>query len=278
MKIETPAEKVLYCTLRIETEGQEPDQVRAGTAFIFSLTDSEQEPFPCIITNKHVVHGAQRGHFFFTVKKQGKPKMGKRIDIRMDNFEAQWYGHPDPDIDVAAMPLGPLVRETQQAGTEIFWSYLDQKLIPTKDQLDELDVIEEVMFVGYPNGIYDRANLLPVFRRGITATPLQIDHDDKPVFLVDASVFPGSSGSPVLIYNLGGYQTRKGLHAGGRFFFLGVIASVVYRHETGTLEFVSAPANKVPVVRTKEMIDLGIVFKASAVVETVEGLLAILES
>ena len=132
--------------------------------------------------------------------------------------------------------------------------------------------------MGYPNGIYDTANLLPVFRRGITATPPQVDYNDRPVFLVDASVFPGSSGSPVFIYNLGGYGTRKGFQSGTRIFFLGIIAEVYFRKEEGTLEFKSIPTARVPVVKTREMLDLGIVFKAGTVVETVRNLLSILES
>jgi len=264
MKVETPAEAILYCTVRLETEGSVPHQVGAGTSFIFGLR-TEKGRFPCLVTNKHVVKGTRLGRFFFTEADGERPNVGKRFDILMENFEAQWYGHPDPEVDVAAMPLGPLLHRAEESGHKIFYSYIDQSQIPTAEQLDELDVLEEMVFVGYPNGIYDRANLLPVFRRGITATPLQIDHNGNPLFLVDASVFPGSSGSPVFIYNLGGYGTRKGLHAGTRLFFLGIIAQVAYREEAGTLEFVSIPTTQVPVIKTKEMIDLGVVFKASTV-------------
>ena len=80
------------------------------------------------------------------------------------------------------------------------------------------------------------------------------------------------------MYNLGSYQTRTGLHTGTRIFFLGVIAQVAYRQEEGSLEFVSIPTALVPVVKTKEMLDLGVVFKASTVVETVMELLSTVES
>ena len=90
-------------------------------------------------------------------------------------------------------------------------------------------------------------------------------------------MFPGSSGSPVLIYNLGGYTSRRGFTVSTRVFFLGIIAQVVYREEQGSLEFADIPTALVPIVRTIEMIDLGVVFKASTVVETVQGLLSTLE-
>src|SRR5437763_136516 len=49
---------------------------------------------------------------------------------------------------------------------------------------------------------------------GVTANPLQADYDGRPVFLIDASVFPGSSGSPVVICNQGGFATRQGFAVG----------------------------------------------------------------
>ena len=276
MRTETPAEQLLYATVRIETEGHNPNEKGASTAFIFSL-EGEKGTFLCLVTNKHVIKGARVGRFFFTQKKNDEPDVGKRFDIVIDNFEQSWYGHPNPEIDVAAMPLVPLLEAIKQQGNDVFFRSLSQTLIPDEDQLAELDALEEVLFVGYPSGIYDTANLLPVFRRGITATPIQIDYEGKPIFLLDASVFPGSSGSPVLIYNLGGYTSRRGFTVGTRVFFLGIIAQVVYREEQGTLEFANIPTALVPIVRTRELIDLGVVFKARAVVETVQGLLSALE-
>jgi hypothetical protein len=277
MRVETPAEQILYSTVRLEIEGSEPHQIGAGTAFIFALK-TERGSLPCLVTNKHMVKGAQVGRFFFTTGTGNKPNVGEPLDILMENFEAQWCGHPDPEIDVAAMSLGPLLHKASAMGKEVFYRSIGQSLIPTAEQLEELDALEEVVFVGYPSGIYDSVNLLPVFRRGVTATPIQMDYSGKPVFLVDASVFPGSSGSPVLIYNLGGYGSRKGLHAGTRLLFLGVIAQATYREEEGTLEFKSIPTALVPVVRTKQMINLGVVFKATTVVETVHELLSVLAS
>ncbi|MEM4217849.1 MAG: serine protease [Candidatus Methanomethylicaceae archaeon] len=276
MKIETPAEQLLYATVRIETEGLNPSEKGAGTAFIFGL-EREKGTFLCLVTNKHVVRGAKLGRFFFTQRKNDGPDVGKRFDIVIDNFEQSWHGHPNAEIDIAAMPLVPLLDAIKQQGNEVFFRSLSQNLIPNEAQLAELDALEEILFIGYPSGMYDTANLLPVFRRGITATPIQVDYNRKPIFLIDASVFPGSSGSPVLIYNLGGYGSRKGFNVATRVLFLGIIAQVMYQEQEGALEFITIPTAKVPIVRTKQMIDLGVVFKARAVVETVEGLLGVLE-
>ncbi|MEW6007825.1 MAG: hypothetical protein AB1595_06755 [bacterium] len=107
--------------------------------------------------------------------------------------------------------------------------------------------------------------------KGITATPLQIDYQGKPSFLVDASVFPGSSGNPVFICNSGIYSDKRGNTVVGssRVFFLGIIAEVIIREDRGKIEFVSISTIQLPIVKTQQMIDLGIVYKSSAVLETV---------
>jgi hypothetical protein len=75
-----------------------------------------------------------------------------------------------------------------------------------------------VTFIGYPNGIWDSKNLLPVVMRGTTASPIEVDFEGTPRFLIDASVFGGSSGSPVFILNQGTYSMKDGgVAVGSRF-------------------------------------------------------------
>ena len=139
---------------------------------------------------------------------------------------------------------------------------------------EDIDAVEDIVFVGYPNDIYDRRNLLPVVRRGITATPVSIDFEGKPAFLIDASIFPGSSGSPVFLCNIGSYSPKgKGLIAGSRIFFLGVVASVFIRKDFNTIELIEIPTGKIPVVATTQRLDLGIVYKSIVIKELIEEFL-----
>ena len=84
---------------------------------------------------------------------------------------------------------------------------IPQDLIPTTAQLNDLNGRMKFTMVGYPNGLWDTKNDLPIIRRGITATPAFRDYCGRDEFLIDAACFPGSSGSPVFILNQGLHTT-----------------------------------------------------------------------
>jgi len=270
MDPKTFIEQLLFSTVRIEADKDEG--VEAATAFIFEYPLNDKST-PFLVTNNHVVKGAKVGRFFFTKSDGQKPQVGNRFDVEIQSFEQQWHPHPRDSIDVAVMPLGPLLNEIANRGVQVFIRALPKRFIPTPQQVADLDALEEIVFVGYPSGIYDVKNLMPIIRRGTTATPLQIDYEGEPAFLVDASVFPGSSGSPVLISNQGGYPTKSGFVVGSRILLLGVIARVFYTESEGKIEIMAVPTGIKPILKTQQMIDLGIVYKANTIIEAVENFL-----
>jgi hypothetical protein len=275
LRVDSPAARLLFCTVRLETTG--PHFSGTGTAFLFGH-EHRGGYYVFLVTNKHVVQGATSGKFFFT-RRDGPdplagPLVGERWEVLVNDFEAEWHGHPDPAIDITIMPIGGIINSFASLNQYIYAKGIDQNWIPTPEQYEDLDAIEEVIFIGYPNGIVDQANLTPIIRRGTTASHPQLDYDGEPVFLIDASVFPGSSGSPVFIYNAASYPIRGQLMAGTRVLFLGVVAEVLIQHEEGQISFEPIPTTHQLVVRSQQMIDLGVVFKARTVVETIEDFLS----
>ncbi|MFR3321383.1 MAG: hypothetical protein ACLTSZ_09905 [Lachnospiraceae bacterium] len=89
-----------------------------------------------------------------------------------------------------------------------------QEYAAKEEQIEYFAAIEDITFIGYPSGLYDSVNKLPIIRQGITATPIWNQFNGENVFLIDAGVFPGSSGSPVFIYNHGSYPTKDGIAIG----------------------------------------------------------------
>lgn len=274
MKVESIAEQLFFTTIRIDTI-TDGGAAASGTAFVFALR-KEGTNFPFVVTNKHVVAGMREGALSFVQRKDGAPQLGKGFRLAITDWPDAWFGHPSPDIDIAVCPLVPLETHAKDKhGVELFYRMITDELIPTEEQAANLDALEAVTFVGYPNGIWDRKNLLPVARRGMTASPIAVDFENTPRFLIDASVFGGSSGSPVFLFNQGMYTDKKGgTTVGSRVHFVGVIGAVFYRTQLNQIISVPIPTHVQAVAPQQEMIDLGIVFKARTVTETVLAFLS----
>ncbi|HDH87084.1 MAG TPA: serine protease [Desulfobacteraceae bacterium] len=273
IKPESIFENILFTTVRIEATLPN-SSISMGTGFIFNYVKNNKQ-YLFVVTNKHVIKDSIEGRLTFNQSDGEEPILGKVFTIEYPNFEKQWIGHPQQDIDVAIMPFAPVLNELSNRGVQIFFKSLTPDLIPSDKLLrEEIDAVEDIVFVGYPSDIYDRRNLLPVVRKGITATPISVDFEGKPAFLIDASIFPGSSGSPVFLCNIGSYSPKgKGLVVGSRIFFLGVVASVFIRKDLNTIELIHIPTGKIPVVATTQMVDLGIVYKAIVIKELIEEFL-----
>jgi len=268
------AEELLHTTVRLE--GQKSDGVSVGTGFFFFHEDRLY-----VVTNKHVIDGVITGRFQVLKGEinddEKTPLLGEYLEV---DFTANHFvGHPDSNVDVAVMDVSTVMSQLEQAGQIAFWKHLTTDLYPTDEHYEKfIGPMEEIVFVGYPSGIWDTKNLLPITRKGMTASPCYVDFEGEKKFLVDASVFPGSSGSPVFIYYVGGHADKSGnMYTGNRIHFIGIIAKVFQRVEQGDVKVIDIPTEKKSVAEINQMIDLGIVFKANTILETCEHLLHVVQ-
>lgn len=102
-------------------------------------------------------------------------------------------------------------------------------LIPITDEIfldikkaNDFFLAQDVVMIGYPQGIYDDVNNKAVLRKGIISTPIKIDFKGKPEFLIDISCHKGSSGSPVFILDKDTYMEDNAILPGPRLLFLGI--------------------------------------------------------
>jgi hypothetical protein len=268
------SEQLFYCTARIlclDTDGQQ--SIGTGHYFHFKISETLM---PCLITNRHVVAGAVKAIFRLTATgPDGGPDHSKLVDITIEDFSYRHELHPDDGIDMAVIPLEPVFDLFRKAmNTEPFYIPLGPNLIPTAAELKELLAIESVTMVGYPNAIWDEKHNLPIARRGTTATPPWIDHNGKSEFMIDIAVVGGSSGSPVFLFDEGGWVNRDGGTQLGssRIRLLGVLwGGPVYTAE-GVIEDQPVPTDMRPVARTQMLINLGYCIKAERILEFVPAL------
>lgn len=215
-----------FSTIRIEVDFSY-GKTSSGTGFFFNFVSDKGKSICAIVTNKHVIAGAVEGRLSFnTSDEQGSLCKNSFFNVSIPDFESKWVFHPSSKIDLAIMPIENLIIFAKRHGTNLLIKTLDKSLIPSQKDLSEFFDIEDLIFVGYPNAIYDVFNNRPIVRRGLTASSVKYKFNNEPCFIMDGAIFGGSSGSPVFIYSNGIYRTTEGYMQGERAVFVGIIKGV----------------------------------------------------
>ncbi len=222
-----------------------------GTGFI-----TEYEDFNILVTCKHVVFDKELKIYIpnlFASFNQKDGTLGRRsIEELKKNLNLNWFFHPNSEIDLAIMPFG-----------------IDQEKDDIKrmakdlyEKVDDLAEGEEIFFLGFPAlGIKMEKNIKPIVRAGIIA----MIQEDK-TFLIDATVFPGNSGSPVFLKpsimdfrtnTLGQIRPAK---------FIGIINSYLSYHDVAI-----SPQTKRPRIVFEENSGLANVYSVSYIQEIFEN-------
>lgn len=255
-------EKAAFSTVRIEV--QTDAGVGYGTGFFYIAIAEKGNNVQGIVTNKHVIKGANIGTFIFTVAdKNGYPIMDQHVPIKIDNFEQRWILHPDKNIDLAFMPIQPIFNLLKEKGITPFLTNLLPSNIPSDDVLKKLSSVEDILMVGYPIGLWDEKNNYPIFRKGITATHPANDYNGNSVFMIDAACFPGSSGSPVFIIDESNYTDKNGATIfSDRFLFLGILYAAPQFTSVGKIKVLNIPTKKDTFTVSRIPMNLGYIIKS----------------
>lgn len=254
------ADQLYYSTVKIE------GNLASGTGF-FYIYDFGGYKKTFLVTNRHVIEKSQNGNIRFHLStlpfpnKELIPDQNVNIDFSDAHWSSLWKFHPNSEIDIAVIDITDIESELDSRNQHIYYNALcsSNNLIKT-DDYHSVSSIEQVVFVGYPKGLIDTHNLLPIARHGYTASPLKYDFDGKKEFLIDAAVFPGSSGSPVCILNEGVpfVDSNNTLRLDDtRFIFLGVLSEVNVEKDLDDPELV------------KHYLNLGIVIKGECINEVI---------
>lgn len=187
----------------------------SGTGFFFEINHpeiSENDYSQFIATNKHVIDGARKVTAHITRMQDNSPVYGEQIAIEIDlidNPNSTIY-HPDSNVDLCLINISDVRENYASQGTELYMLNFDSSMIPTEEQLYLFNAMEDVVMVGYPRGLWDMTNNLPIMRKGVTSSHLSFKFNNREVFMADIACYRGSSGSPLFIHNDGMWIGRKG--------------------------------------------------------------------
>jgi len=228
-KRDSISEKMMYATLRL----YDPVKKSSATGFIYTFEVNDIK-LHALITNRHFAEAVNDLSKLDFTKKTISQRLITKVHVDDDqivdvDIVVDWLLHSKEDL--AFTNLKKVFENAKtKSGKGVVFAPIVETYIPSQEQLEKLSAIEDVIMVGYPNGLYDEVHNFPIFRKGITSSHPSVDHNGKKHGLVDMACLPGSSGSPIFILNESSYNNKSGgLVLGNRLFFLGIQNSMPVR-------------------------------------------------
>ncbi len=272
MNISPIQNQLVYTTVRIEsTNGVEKS---LGTGF-FVNNEKSNTPDIFLVTNKHVVKDYDKAELVFCALKESlEPDDNNHVTITLNGLQSFCIKHDT--LDICLISMKDIIRVAEEQGRHIFFKSIPMEMFINDDISSKSSAIEDVIMVGYPEGLIDSINNKPVVRKGITATSFNLDYEGRREFVIDAACFHGSSGSPVFLDQTGLYQeqSENGITIGVRhsYYLLGMLWGVPAVTVKGELKIVDIPTERKVVSETELMTNLGYVIKSSCIYEMISKL------
>lgn len=270
------ADQLIYSTVRLVCSDGKISST--GTAF-FMQEDFDGKSIIALVTNKHVVSVDKtkekifdNASFVLCIEENGLPIDNKTIEITCTDLKRRILFHPDSKVDLCFIFINDLINQRKANGIKPYFLTLNTNLIIDDNSAKLLSPIEDIIMIGYPNGLIDNANNKPIVRKGITATNFNLDYNFKKEFVIDAACFNGSSGSPVFLRRVGlGKEDKKGvgisIGISVQYALLGILYAGPSKEINGDIVIEDIPCSKVPLAKTKITINLGYVIKPCRILE-----------
>jgi hypothetical protein len=179
-----------------------------GTCFFAQTVNSTGRTFEYLITAKHVVEGLRKagGPAFLRINKGRVGEYNKGvIDVQIP-IKDSWLYHADPSVDLAVLPYDPSQADKPQKVDTYRFLFLRWESLfaaRAKAPMWPPAEAEPVMFVAMTTQFQgERANL-PTVRRGhlslVPMEPIKGAYGPSQYYVIEAQVYPGNSGAPVLV-------------------------------------------------------------------------------
>ncbi|MGL1077541.1 S1 family peptidase [Vibrio parahaemolyticus] len=149
-----------------------------------------------LVTNKHVIQGLNSVVLRFN-NVNGTGTQDIPLVLQNNAFQPIWFGHPNPNVDVAVVSINP--QALQQLGSRFSFFALDQVCTDTAG-LRAIGASEGdfIYVLGFPMGQVTPQTNYVIARTGIVARIRDVLYGNHTNYLIDASVYPGNSGGPVV--------------------------------------------------------------------------------
>lgn len=192
----------LNCVVSIGAPSNAPPNIPSwiGTGFIVGrpfVDESDAKKYHTfLVTNKHVLLDKTNILLRFN-SMDGTRVFDYPVPLRQ-NGAIIWVGHPLVEIDVAVFNINPTVLEND--GAEFSFFSLDKHVMNIEVMKAEgISEGDGIFVLGFPMGIVAPQKKNVIARVGAIARIRDVLDGHQSSFLIDANIFPGNSGGPVVI-------------------------------------------------------------------------------
>ena len=159
-----------------------------------------------VVTNRHVLLPTVSGtevapeRIVLYLRRMNERGMMEWLEVAFtqDELECRMRFHPSKSVDVGLVDIMDRFDAEFQAGQPLAAPYLLGADHQVGQNNITVEVGDDILVAGYPRGFYDDVNLFPIVKAGIIASRWGANFRGQPCFLIDAKLFPGSSGSVVV--------------------------------------------------------------------------------
>ncbi len=190
----------LDCVVAIGTDDYDAERVWIASGFLYGryLKQEAAEKIyqVFLVTNRHVLEGLSRVYLRFNPL-EGEAAKELPLDLTDNDGNAIWMAADDSQIDVAVIPI-ELSRLTG-AGVRFAFFKSDEH-VANVEKMNALGITEGdfAYVLGFPMGQVGGDKNYVIVRSGTVARIRDVLASVSSEFLVDAFIFPGNSGGPVV--------------------------------------------------------------------------------
>ena len=247
-----------------------------GTGFLLFHDVGYGKGSVYLVTNKHLLPKPAKQasiHIRVAVREPNGSKRVQEIEVpvaRDGKYLNTVRLHPDPGTDVAAIDITSIALGSKmQLLVDAIQSHrcLDLSMLMTSERLQNSQIgpMTPVYVVGFPAALFDPRNVSPLARIGYISSEPRDGFDFNAAlrrrlhlprhlngFLIDANVYPGASGSLVLLAN----GTPTSQPAASEPAILGIVGGSIPIFDES--------------LQSYERIGLGVVYSADAISEVIQ--------
>jgi len=261
------------CVVAIGVDGRDGERQWVASGFLYGhyiadKNDGEKLYRVYLVTNRHVFEDLPRAYLRVNPKAD-EPAREYALELLNKDGAPLWLSHPNAEIDVAIMPIN--IRLLKEHAMQVAYFQSDQH-VASVNKMVELGITEGdfAYVLGFPMGLVGGKRNTVIVRSGSIARIRDVLVGANQEYLIDAFVFPGNSGGPVV--SKPEALAIQGTKSQSAAYLIGIVKSYVpYRDVAVSLQ------TGRPRVIFEENSGLAAVYPIDFVQETIEEHLKLLE-